>query len=192
MQDGFSSCSLLLSVASTLLGCSASVPEIAAAEPVVPTGYTSHTPSPRDEAAAHIARCEAGHAVACHQAALDAYYSPASADTDARAATLFRKACDAGYAPSCNGLGVLHKEGRGLPKDDVLAASFFRAACEKDGSTGCEHFAAALERGWGVPRDAAAAARAKERGHCLFETSLKKGDAGGCPGLLSTPHAESE
>ncbi|MEZ4293881.1 MAG: hypothetical protein R3B70_02810 [Polyangiaceae bacterium] len=102
----------------------AEIPTIPApAEPAEPVAVHTHTPSPPDVAARHRKECDAGDKVACHAAALDAYYSPPGPDTDRAALADFTKACDAGYAPSCNGLGVLYTEGRGVQKDPVRAAS---------------------------------------------------------------------
>ena len=163
------------------LGCSGAATD--GATPRVETVVT-HTPSAPPSARDHAARCDAGDLVACHAAALDAYYAPSSPESDARALALFRKACDGGYAPSCNGVGVLQREGRGVPRDEAAAARMFRAACEKDASTACDHLADALERGAGVTRDPEAAARARARGRCVFEaSSLHQGDLARCPGL---------
>lgn len=146
------------------------------------TTTATHTPRPAEKTAVSMEECNGGTLEGCHAAALDAYYSPPSADNDARALALFKKACDGGYAPSCNGLGVLHQEGRGVVKDPGIAAMLFRRACASDGSTGCQHLAQALRTGKGVPKDADAAERAEARGKCLFEVSLKK-DGRTCPPL---------
>lgn len=145
---------------------------------------TTHTHAPRASAqtAASLEACNGGAIEGCHAAALDAYYSPPSPDTNSRALALFRKACDEGYAPSCNGLGVLYQEGRGVAQDPGIAALFFRRACATDGSTGCQHLAQALRTGRGVTKDLAGADRAEARGKCLFEASLKKDDHA-CPPL---------
>jgi len=156
--------------------------------PTVPTvvGVASetylHQPRPADQTAESTRDCAGGKLVACHGAALDAYYSPPSPETDARALALFQKACDGGYAASCNGLGVLYGAGRGVEKDLAMAVSFYRRACESDGSTGCQHLAQALRAGRGVAKDKAAAVRAEERGKCLFKVSLSK-EGGVCPSL---------
>lgn len=148
--------------------------------------YRSHEPRPAEETAEGTRECDAGKLVACHGAALDAYYSAPSPETDARARALFQKACDGGYAPSCNGLGVLYAAGRGVTQDLTKALSLYRRACESDGSTGCQHLADALRHGRGVAKDKAAADRAEARGKCLFEVMLAK-DGGPCPALDAPP-----
>ena len=148
--------------------------------------YRSHEPRPADETAETTRDCAGGELAACHGAALDAYYSPPSPETDARARTLFQKACDGGFAPSCNGLGVLYGAGRGVPKDLTMALSLYRRACESDGSTGCQHLAEALRHGRGVAKDEAAGDRAEARGKCLFAVSLSR-EGGTCPPLDAAP-----
>ncbi|CAN5741559.1 hypothetical protein BH11MYX3_BH11MYX3_05670 [soil metagenome] len=146
------------------------------------TTTRTHESRPPEETARSMTACDQGDLPACHAAALDAYYAPASPDSDARARTLFERACEAGYAPSCNGLGTLRDQGRGMPRDHVAAVALYRRACVADGSTGCQHLAQALRLGRGVAKDEAAAGRADARASCLFEASLAK-DSPPCPPL---------
>lgn len=150
--------------------------------PARATTVRTHEPRPPEQTVASTTACDAGDLVACHAAALDAYYAAPSTDSDARALALFQRACDGGYAPSCNGLGTLYDQGRGVPRDHVAAVDLFRRACASDGSTGCQHLAQALRTGRGAPKDEAAAARAEARGTCLFEASLAPSPAP-CPDL---------
>ena len=147
------------------------------------TTVRTHEPGSPAEQGEHQDGCKKGDAVACHAAALDAYYTPSNPTTDRTAFDLFKKACDLGYAASCNGLGALYAEGRGAAKDPVKAAQLFRDSCVAGASTGCEHLSEALHRGVGVTTDEAASVRAKARGKCAFEASLKKKSLASCPAL---------
>jgi TPR repeat protein len=154
-----------------LAACAASQTE--APEPATTTHtYRTHESRPPAQTAASTTACDGGDFVACHAAALDAYYAPSTPDSDTRARVLFERGCDGGYAPSCNGLGTLHDQGRGVPQDHVTAVALFRKACAADSSTACQHLAQALRIGRGVAKDEAAAARADARHSCLFEASL--------------------
>lgn len=171
--------SAVLSVA-LLCGAYAAAP---AAKLQPAANVRTHEPSAPAAAARHRQACQQGDAAACHAAALDSYYAPASPATDREALHYFQRACEAGYAPSCNGLGVLYAEGRGTARDPVRAAQLYRMACEGGASTGCEHFAQALKQGRGVIQDEAAAERASARAKCVFQATLASRDLASCPGL---------
>lgn len=143
----------------------------------------THEPSAPAEAARHREGCARSVPAMCHAAALDAYNAPSSPETDEAAFDLFTRGCALGYAPSCNGVGVLYAQGRGTAKDPAHAAQIYREACTAGGETACQHLAEALRRGVGVSKDEAAGVRADARAKCLFDTSLKDGDAGACPAL---------
>jgi len=161
----------------------AAAPDPAPAATTAPAEvFRTHASRPTAKTANSTRACDRGDLVACHAAALDAYYAPPTPETDARARDLFDRACEGGYAPSCNGLGVLYEAGRGVAEDPEAAVALYRRACEADGSTGCQHLADRLRSGRGIAKDARAAERAEARGHCLFEASLKK-DARTCPSL---------
>jgi TPR repeat protein len=121
--------------------------------------------------------CSAGSMTACHAAALDAYYSTPTPETDRDAVQYFERACDAGYAPSCNGLGVMLLAGRGRPQDPAGAARLFRVACDAGVTTGCLHLADVLAKS-----DPKAAERARRRTECLRALAPDAGPAS-CPAL---------
>jgi TPR repeat protein len=144
----------------------------------------THEPSPEPRAKQHREGCARGDLSACHAAALDAYYSPSSPETDRRAFDYFKKACDGGYAASCNGLGLLHHEGRGVTQNDAEAVRLYYLSCLDGSSTGCEHLADAFRAGRGVAKDPRAADRAAARKACISSASLDGGDFSACPSLL--------
>lgn len=161
-------------------------PVVTELEPTEPAtdSHTTHRPSPEPEATKNREGCQAGDPVACHAAALDAYYAtPASTQTDRSAYERFSVACDLGYAPSCSGLGVMIMQGRAGPVDTSRALRLFVRACEAGASTGCHQLADAARSGQGLPPDPALAERATARARCAFEASLGKTTLTSCPAL---------